>query len=523
MHHQRGKDRQQLFLTSLDQMVEKDSWARLVDLFVDALPIHEMGFTHTRLNKEGNLPYHPADLFKLLLYGYRHAIRSANKLADACKINVEVMWLLKGLRPSARTINYFRANNGEAIEKAHQHFVRLLQEWSLIEGQTVALDGTKIRAQNSLKRNFNARKIRRHLEYIDGKMSDYLAQLDDLDEERPTPKRKRERKELTQKIDQLQARREAYEDLAEQVEASPDGQLSLSDPEARAVILHRNIVEVGYNLQAIIDERYKLVVDIFCAGVNDVGALARGSKRVQQVLKRKFIDLLADAGYHHGAELAYAERRGVRPFVAPRRNPPQKEKGFRKEDFLYNPADDTYRCPAQKLLTPELTFRRISSQRSYRVRRYGTPHCAGCPLKRRCTTSDIGRKIERPLHQAYTDRNDQRVARYKEFYRTRQEIIEHIFGTWKRHWGMTYSLLKGKQKVGTEFRLAALAYNLLRTRTILGIDDLRKRLQALLALILPYLRAILGLPAPSFFQKTLFSFEIYRAVSDASFRLKIAA
>ena len=88
---------------------------------------------------------------------------------------------------------------------------------------------------------------------------------------------------------------------------------------------------------------------------------------------------------------------------------------------------------------------------------------------------------------------------------------------------MTYSLLKGKQKVGTEFRLAALAYNLLRTRTILGIDDLRKRLQALLALILPYLRAILGLPAPSFFQKTLFSFEIYRAVSSASIRLKIAA
>jgi transposase len=144
MHYQRGKDRGQVFMTSLEEMVDPESWARIVDLFVDALPVTELGFAHSKLNKEGNLPYHPADLFKLLLYGYRHGIRSANQLAKACTINVEVMWLLKGLRPSPRTVNYFRANNTEAIENAHRHFVGLLKNWKLIDGQVMAVDGTKI-------------------------------------------------------------------------------------------------------------------------------------------------------------------------------------------------------------------------------------------------------------------------------------------------------------------------------------------------------------------------------------------
>jgi transposase len=170
-------------------------------LFVDALPIEELGFSNSKLNKEGNLPYHPSDLFKLLLYGYRNGIRSAEKLSKACMINVEVMCLptcgeqaglLNGLRPSPRTLNYFRANNSEAIEKAHRHFVKLLKKWKLLDGKVIALDGTKVRGQNCMKNYFNAKKIQRHLDYIEGKIGDYLDQLDD---EEPSKKhRKRESK-----------------------------------------------------------------------------------------------------------------------------------------------------------------------------------------------------------------------------------------------------------------------------------------------------------------------------------------
>ena len=182
MHYQHGKNRNQLFVTSLEGLVGEDSWARIVDLFVDALPILELGFRNSRLKKEGNTPYHPSDLFKLLLYGYRNKIRSAPKLAEACRINVEVMWLMKGLQPSERTINYFRANNTKAIEKAHRHFVKLLKSWKLIEGNLMAVDGVKVRGQNSLKNNFNDKKIKRHLEYIEGKMSEYLEELEEGEE-----------------------------------------------------------------------------------------------------------------------------------------------------------------------------------------------------------------------------------------------------------------------------------------------------------------------------------------------------
>ena len=155
MHYQEGQDRNQMFVTSMEEMVAADSWARIVDLFVDSMPLEDFGFKNMDLNKEGNIPYHPSDLFKLLLYGYRKRVRSSLKLSEACKINVEVIWLLKGLSPSPRTINYFRSDNCQAIEKAHRCFVKLLKNWKLIKGETLAVDSMKIRGQNSLKNNFN--------------------------------------------------------------------------------------------------------------------------------------------------------------------------------------------------------------------------------------------------------------------------------------------------------------------------------------------------------------------------------
>lgn len=491
MHYQQGKNREQVFMTSLSSMVVFDSWARLVDVFVDALPIEEMGFQHSTLNKEGNLPYHPGDLFKLLLYGYRHGIRSANKLHEATLINVEVMWLLKGLRPSARTINYFRSNNTKAIEQAHRHFVKLLKSWKLIDGSAVALDGVKIRGQNSLKLNFNAKKIERHLEYIENKMIDYLDQLDEVEKSNYSDRKKKEkRKEIAEKQEKLQERKAGYEQLAQELEQSGEKQISRTDPDARAVIKHRNIVEVGYNIQVVADAKNNMVIDVFAGGVNDMYELSTAAKRTQEILDKKYIDMLADKGYHNGVELAIAERCGVRPFVSPKTSRPQKEKGFRKEDFDYDAKSDTYTCPAGQALVHELTYKKNSFKKPYKVKRYGTDQCQNCPLKNKCTTSDRGRKIERPLHQPYIDRNNKRVTRYKDFYRLRAQIIEHIFGTWKRQWGLDHTLLKGREKVITEYRIAALAYNLRRSLSILGWEGIKKRLNALVFVIFSIWRFI---------------------------------
>jgi hypothetical protein len=230
---------------------------------------------------------------------------------------------------------------------------------------------------------------------------------------------------LRTKIAEQEARREKYEALAEQVDQSEDGQVSLTDPDARSVIRHRNIVEVGYNIQATADAQHNLVVDVYAGGVNDLNELGTAGRRAQEISGVEKIDLLADAGYHNGTQLARCERRGVRPFVAPRKGYAQKEEGFRKEDFTYDQDTDTYICPAGSVMIHTSTFKRNTSKVPYRVKRYTTPDCDGCPLRTQCTTSANGRYIERPIHQAYTERNDRRVERYRDFYRTRQEIIEH--------------------------------------------------------------------------------------------------
>ena len=480
MHYQEGQDRNQMFVTSLEEMVKKDSWARIVDLFVDAMPLEDFGFANMELNREGNIPYHPGDLFKLFLYGYRKRIRSSLKLAEACKINVEVMWLLKCLRPSPRTINYFRSNNGPAIEKAHRHFVQLLKNWRLIGGETLAVDSMKIRGQNSLKNNFNERKIKRHIEYIDGRIEDYLDKLVKVKgKEKKTRKDREEIKELVDKIEKKESKKVEYEEMRKRVNESVDGQVSTTDPDARAVIHKRNIVQVGYNIHATADDKHNLIVDVFSGGVNDTYGLSEAGTRAQEVLGLEKINLLADKGYHTGIELARCERKGVRPYVSPKEPNEQSTPGFNKSDFIYDRKSDTYTCPAGSLMRTNGSVYKKTDRGKYSFRRYLTNDCQSCPLKEKCTARDQGRLIERPLHQDYVDRNDRRVRKDMWYYKKRQEIIEHIFGTIKRQWDMDHTLVKGRQNVETEYRLAAICYNLTRVVSIIGIERFKKRLEKL--------------------------------------------
>ena len=164
-----GFNRDQLVMMDFESCLGIDSWARIVDMFVDILPMGDLGFIDV-LNTEGRPPYRSTDLLKLYLYGYKNKLRSSRQLEHACKVNLEVIWLLKGLKPSARTIAYFRKNNAKAFKKSFRYFVSLLKEWDLIKGEIIAIDSFKIRAQNSLKNNFNQKKIDRH---IDNKIEQY--------------------------------------------------------------------------------------------------------------------------------------------------------------------------------------------------------------------------------------------------------------------------------------------------------------------------------------------------------------
>lgn len=478
MHHIEGIDRNQMSFIALEELVDQNSWARLVDIFVDSLPLSKLGFKKVDLKEEGRPPFHPAVLLKLYMYGYKHSIRSSRKLEHACKINVELWWLLNGQVPSNRTIAAFRKENSKAFKNAFRHFVLMLKDWDLIDGETIAIDSFKIRAQNSLKNNFNQKKIDRHIEYIDNKIAEYEQQLDG--EENSEKK-----KELTTKIDYQQSKKKNYKSIEKELDESGTTQISKIDPDAKAVVLHRNIVNVGYNIQAGCDAKHKLFINAQTGDVNDIYALYPMAKQAKDLLNPKGMKTLTDKGYTNGAILARCKQEGIETYSSPKDHSSQHNGLFAMNIFKYDAQSDSYTCPANEILN---TNGNIYKKRAHRVKHYKTKACKGCQLRNQCTTNKKGRFIERGIHQEVLEENQQRVLQNPDYYRLRQQITEHQFGTLKRQWGFTYTLMRGKENVLSEVNLLFSIYNLTRALTILGPKALKECLKAHLLMFFNQIR-----------------------------------
>ena len=168
----------------MDDVIEQDNEVRLIDLFVDSLDMKQMGFNINHI-ENGRPDYHPKDLLKLFIYGYLNRIRSSRQLEKATKINIEVIWLLKGLIPDHNTIANFRKDNSKAIKKVSRATVQIAKYFELIGGKLLAGDSTKLRAQNSKKNNYyNQKKIDRHIVYIDNKLDEYNKILSENDHDK---------------------------------------------------------------------------------------------------------------------------------------------------------------------------------------------------------------------------------------------------------------------------------------------------------------------------------------------------
>jgi transposase len=469
-----GIDRNQLFMMDLEANVANDSWARVVDWFVDSLPLGNLGFKDT-LNDEGRPPYRAADMLKLFIYGYKKNLRSSYQLAEACRINLEVIWLLRGLSPSPRKIAYFRKENAKAFKQAFRYFVLMLKEMDLITGETIAIDSFKIRAQNSLKNNFNQKKIDRHLEYIDKKIEEYEQALDSGDIAET------EKSELEEKKNIQQQRLKEYKAIENQLEESGASQISTTDPDAQSVVLHRNVVNVGYNIQAGCDSKHKLFVNNDTGSVNDTHALANMALDAKTLLGIDKMNTLSDKGYTTGIHIDTCFRNGIITYSSPKSHSSQHNGLYDMQVFKYDRENDTYTCPAGALMQRS---GKIYKKRNHMVKRYYTNACNGCLLRTKCTTNKNGRFIERSIYQEAIEANEKRVKGNPEYYRLRQQITEHQFGTLKRSWGFTYTLMKGKEHVLTEVNLMMTVYNLRRLMSIIEINDLKDRLKSLVCQII---------------------------------------
>jgi len=469
MNHIRGNNRNQIRMLSLEQMVEPKSMVRIIDAFVDMLDLEKFDFSYFILNKEGRPPYHPATLMKLYLYGYQNSIRTCRKLEKACKTNIEMMWLLNEQRPHYKTIADFRKDNPKAFKKVFRYFVALLKDWKLIDGKTIAIDSFKIRAQNSLKNNFNQRKVKRHIDYIDKRIAEYEQALDkEFDET------------IKDKLEYNHQKKENYKNIQKKLKQSGDGQISTTDTDSRAVVFQRNSVKVGYNVQAVSDSKNKFLIAADTGDVNDTKALAVMVDKTQKNIG-DIENVLADKGYHSGRELKACEKLGVTTFISPKESSSTKKNpDFAMKRFAYDKKKDTYTCPdGQVLHTNGKWYNKTlkNGRKSYQVKHYKTKACNGCHLRAQCTTNKHGRLIERTEYQKYVTTNNDRVNQNPDYYKQRQQIIEHQFGTLKRHWHFDYTLTKGKEKVLGEVYLIFTGYNLKRLMSIFGFEALMSKMK----------------------------------------------
>jgi len=494
-----GFDRNQLQLLSYDSFVKQDSWARIVDLFVDILPLEDLGFRETT-SEEGRPPYHPSDMLKLYLYGYKNHLRSSRKLAHSCEVNMEVIWLIKGLKPCARKIAYFRKDNAKSFKQAFRHFVILLKEMNLIDGETIAIDSFKIRAQNALKNNFNQKKIDRQLDYIDNKIEQYQQELDREDS-------LENKNEIKQKIEYQNTKKDNYKEIEKQLKESGESQISMTDKDAKSVVLHRNIVNVGYCVQAGCDSKHNLFVNNDTGTVNDTHALSPMALDAKELLDLKSMNVLTDKGYTTGKHIDICTKSNITTFSSPKAHSSQKNGLYDMQIFEYDKENDTYTCPAGEILNTNGT---IYNKANHKVKHYKNRQaCKTCELRAKCTTNKNGRFIERSIYQEAIEENKKRVESNPNYYRLRQQITEHQFGTLKRQWGFTYTLMKGKENVLSEVNIIMICYNLTRLMSILTPKELRRRLKRICSLVLFPIDLFLDNLKACFSQKKVTSLKFY--------------
>lgn len=462
-----GEDRRQpaLLPSCLDDYVGEDNPARVIDVFVDELDLGGLGFVVASATT-GRPAYHPAMLLKLYVYGYLNRVASSRRLEREAQRNVELMWLTGKLAPDHKTIANFRKDNGSAIQAACAHFVVLCRQIGLFTQALAAVDGSKFKAVNTRDKNFTPVKLKKRLEQVAEHIAGYLQDLDTADRMEGDAAEARGVK-LKDKIATLRDQMQALKAMEAQVAASPDGQVSLTDPDARSMATTgRGSGIVGYNVQSAVEAEHHLIVahDVVTTG-SDRQQLAAMSAKAKAAMGVDALDVLADRGYFSGEEILACEAIGVTPYVPKPLTSGAKADGrFGKQDFAYLPEQDVYRCPAGQMLPRHMT----TVEKGLTLHRYwDRASCQACALKPQCTPS-VERRVTRWEHEAVIDTLQRRMDLTPGAMRARRRIVEHPFGTIKAWMGHTHFQMKRLKNVKTEISLHILAYNMKRVMQTLG-------------------------------------------------------
>lgn len=452
-----------------DEIILEDNPVRVIEAFVDSLDLQELNFKNANRNIQvaGRRSYNPKDLLKLYLYGYFNGIRSSRKLARECERNIEVFWLINELKPDFRTISNFRKDNIQNMKNVFKEFSILCDSLDLIGKEIIAIDGSKFRANNARKKNYTKGKLEKQMKYYEENIEKYMAILDKEDSEEKDNKVTASKAEIKQKIEEAQKRLKELATLKEKVEK--EGEISITDPDSRHMKANNNGTDIAHNVQIAVDNKAHIVVvaDVTSSPA-DQGELSNIAKQAKEELEVEELTALADKGYWNGKELKECAENNITTIVS---SPKETgNKGYQKSDFMYNKENDYYVCPMGKIL------HKTGKKEIEYVNRKA---CKECPNREKCTNSKRGKIIHRTENEEYLEEAKARQLKNMDLYRTRQMIVEHVFGSVKRDFGFTYFLLRGNEKVKGENFMHFLTYNLKRVCKIKGIKEIIETIKAL--------------------------------------------
>ena len=471
-----GENRYQstLFPESLEDYIAEDNAIRVVDAFIDRLDLKQLGFDRAEPSETGRPGYLPATMLKIYVYGYLNRIQSSRRLERESHRNVELIWLTGRLMPAFKTIADFRKDNRKAIRRVCTEFVGVCRELELFSATLVAIDGSKFKAVNSRDKNFTKNSVKRRLKKTQANIDRYLAKLDQADQDEPEI-REVTAQELKQKIASMEAKMEELKGYEAEVDAHPDKQVSLTDPDSRSMMKAGGGSTVGYNVQTAVDSKHHMIAAHEVTNApTDRQQLSSMADQASVALKAKTLTVIADPGYYKGEEIVDCYEAGIKALVPKTNTSPSQAKGrYSKADFRYDAEQNEYSCPAGQ----RLRYRFDSVEHGMRLWVYMTYQCSSCPLQSRCTTSNA-KRIKRWEKEHILDAADALLTRNPDAMRQRKRLVEHPYGTIKHWMGSTHFLMKRLPNVQAEMSLHVLAYNLRRAINVLGVPRIMEQLQA---------------------------------------------
>lgn len=467
MAYLKGHDRDQVqFITaSLDDFIDQDNSVRVIDAYVNAMDLNKLGFIVYDGDNKGQAPYRCSDLLKLHIYGYMNGIRSSRKLEREAHRNLELMWLVSGITPDHATIAGFVKKNKEAFHKVLRELTLILKGWGLIDGKLVAIDGTKLRAQNSKSNCITMSGLETKIAYAEEQIKSYLAAMEHQNEDDAA---------LAKKLETYQKLKAEYEAKQEELRSEGLEQKSLTDPDSRRM-KNNGALDICYNVQAVIDSKHHFAIEAEATSdINDLNQLSPMAQKAKELVEPEEMAAVADTGYYHGEEIKECVDAGITVYVKKgKSNNGTNEDGYRKDKFRFDAERDCYVCPEGR----DMPFAENTTKHGKKFKKYRCADCNNCPKKKLCTTSVKGRVIERWEHESVLEKVNENTLANHDIYKQRRCIVEHPFGTIKRQWGYTYFLRKRRENVDAECSSIFIAYNLRRLLSMLSVPELVEKFQ----------------------------------------------